>query len=167
MDGLRTWMRGPRVVAAFVVLGVLFGGGAGRTDFLKYALAVTPGRLIVDRMAASGAKTYEEEFAFTVTNRREQEFTGSAPTTQNFDVELFLEGGDEKKPVWKWSAGQMFAQVVTKVSIAGGKSWTPEEKVVWSFKAADVKDGKYRAVATFVPTGNKKAVAEFLIASTR
>jgi hypothetical protein len=111
-------------------------------------------------------KSYQEEFQFTVANPRRSDFKGSAPSCQTFDVEVFFVGVDRQKSVWKWSSGRQFCQHVTEVPIEAGKSWSPDEKVVWTFKAADVKDGKYHAVATFIPT-KKKASAYFTITSTQ
>jgi len=136
---------------------------------LKYALEAKPGDLVVDRMPTTGsnAKEYQQEFLFKVTNPSRTDFRGKAPSCQTFDVEVFFVGIDRPTSVWKWSSGREFCQHVTEVPIDPGKSWTPPEKVVWTFKAVDVKDGKYYAVATFVPTKNKKAAdVNFVITST-
>jgi len=142
---------------------------ASPADQLKYTLAAKPGDLTVDRMPTTdpAPKSYQEEFVFTVTNPRRSDFKGTAPNCQTFDVEVFFVGIDRPTSVWKWSSGRQFCQHPTEVKIDAGKSWTPDEKVTWSFKAADVKDGKYYAVAGFVPSRNKKAaVANFTITST-
>lgn len=156
------------------ILGlILFAGvallmAAQRVDYLKYKLEVKPGDLVVDRMPSTGPnpKSYQEEFLYTVTNPMKSDYKGTAPTTQTFDVEVFLVGVDKETSVWKWSKGHMFGQVVSTVPIEAVHSWKPAEKIVWTFKAAEVNDGKYRAVATFIPTGNKQAVADFTITST-
>jgi len=139
------------------------------SDFLEYSLKAKPGDLTVDRMPPTDphAKSYQEEFDFVVKNPTRTDFKGTAPTSQKFDVEVFFVGIDHETSVWKWSSGQKFSQIVTPVSIPAGQSWTPEQKVVWSFKAADIKDGKYRAVATFIPTGSKKGVTNFVIKSVQ
>jgi len=136
---------------------------APATDFLKYQLLAQPGDLTVDQMPGPSPKTYQEEFTFKVSNPTRTDFNGKAPTTQTFDVEVFFVAVDKPMSVWKWSKGKMFGQIVTPVSIPAGQSWQPDEKVVWSFKANEVKQGKYFAVGTFVPTGNKTAKASFTI----
>lgn len=156
-----------RTVLPLAILGTCLMASAA--DLLKYTLEVKPGNLTVDRMPTTdpNPKSYQEEFLFTVTNPRRSDFKGTAPNCQTFDVEVFFVGIDRPTSVWKWSSGRQFCQHPTEVKIDAGKSWTPDEKVTWSFKAADVKDGKYYAVASFVPTKNKKAaVANFTITST-
>lgn len=151
-----------------IVVLSMITASAVAADLLKYTLQAKPGNLVVDRMPTTdpNQKSYDEEFLFTVTNPRRSDFKGTAPSCQTFDVEVFFVGIDRKTSVWKWSAGRQFCQHTTEVRIDAGKSWTPDEKVVWTFKAGDVKDGKYHAVATFIPTGNKTAVANFVISST-
>lgn len=159
------WIRDHWMLLFLVLVSQCLFIGAAGSDLLKYDLKAKPGDLTVDRMPPTGPKSYEEEFVFTVTNPRKMDFNGTAPTSQKFDVEVFFMGVDKKTSVWKWSAGKVFSQIVTPVPIPAGKSWSPEEKVVWTFKAADVKDGKYRAVASFIPTKNKSAFADFTISS--
>lgn len=43
----------------------------------------------------------------------------------------------------------MFCEKVTDVLIPAGLSW--QRSVTWDFSAMDVTDGKYKAVATFIP----------------
>jgi hypothetical protein len=152
------------------ILGVLFviTTSAIAADLLKYTLEAKPGDVVVDRMPTTdpNPKSYTEEFHFTVTNPRKSDFKGTAPNCQTFDVEVFYVGIDRETSVWKWSTGRHFCQHPTDVNIPTGKSWSPDDKVVWTFKAGDVKDGKYHAVATFIPTRNKSASANFVISST-
>jgi hypothetical protein len=151
-----------------VLIGSCFTVFAQGTDLLKYTLDAKPGDLTIDRMPTIDpkSKSYQEDFQFAVENPRKSDFKGSARTCQTFDVEVFFVGVDQQKSVWKWSTGRHFCEHVTEVAIAAGKSWSPEEKITWSFKTADVKDGKYHAVATFIPT-KKKASAYFTITSTQ
>jgi len=161
-------VRDPRIGLLLLCVGACLAMGGQRVDYLKYRLEAKPGDLTVDRMPSVGpnTKSYQEEFLFTVSNPMKSDYTGTAPTSKTFDVEVFLVEGDKETSVWKWSTGHMFSNVVTKVTVRAVQTWKPREPVVWSFKAAEVKDGKYRAVATFVPTGNKQAVANFAITST-
>jgi hypothetical protein len=150
-----------------VAVLVLLATSALGADLLKYTLHAKPGISTVDRMPTTDPnKSYQEEFLFTVANPRRSDYKGTAPNCQTFDVEVFFVGIDHETSVWKWSADHQFCQHPTEVRIDAGKNWTPDEKVVWTFKAGDVKDGKYHAVATFIPTGNKTAVANFVIKST-
>jgi hypothetical protein len=154
------------------ILGLLIvsGGVLMRSqgaDLLKYSLVAKPGNIVIDRTPPVSSKTYSEELEFNVTNPRKSDFHGQAPNCQTFDVEVFYVGIDHPTSVWKWSKGKEFCQMVTPITISAGKSWTPGEKVEWSFTASDLKDGKYYAVATFIPTGNKTAKAYFTITSTQ
>jgi hypothetical protein len=155
------------ILLPLVLIGSCFTVFAQGTDLLKYTLEAKPGDLTVDRMPTTdpNPKAYQQEFQFTVANPRRSDFKGSAPSCQTFDVEVFFVGVDRQMSVWKWSSGRQFCQHVTEVPIAAGQSWSPDEKIVWAFKATDVKDGKYHAVATFIPT-KKKASAYFTITST-
>jgi hypothetical protein len=66
--------------------------------------------------------------------------------------------------VWQWSHGQMFCMHVTDIKIAAGGRWKHTE--AWKFSVADVKDGKYRATATFLAT-KQTATAEFEVTSVQ
>lgn len=137
-------------------------GGQKSADLLKYSLSAAPGNIQLDRMPGPGpARSYQETFTFTVTNPTRTDYAGTAPSCKTFDVEVVpISAADQ--PVWTWSKGRFFCQSVTPVPIAAGKSW--QKSVVWKFTTADVKDGKYRATATFVPT-NGTAAADFEITS--
>ena len=154
---------------ALAVWASCFFGGVTGADLLKYQLDAKPGNITVDRMPTTdpNPKSYQEEFTFTVTNPRKSDFNGTSANCQTFEVEVFFAGVDKPTSVWKWSAGHQFCQHQTPLSIPAGKSWTPDEQVVWTFKAADAKDGKYFAKATFLPTGNQQAVANFTITSVQ
>jgi hypothetical protein len=160
----KTWYFG--ILVPVVLLGT-FLVRAQNSDFLKYSLEAKPGDTTVDRMPSTTPKSYTEEFTYTVTNPTRTDFKGSTPTSQRFDVEVYFLGIDRPMLVWKWSGGQFFSQIVTPVQIPAGKNWKPEQKVVWTFTASQVKDGKYRAVATYIPTENKKAISNFTISSVQ
>jgi hypothetical protein len=135
-------------------------------DPLKYGLTVDPGDLTVDRMPTTGTpKTYEEQFSFAVANPAGQDFNGTSQDSPPYEVEVFFVGIDKEISVWR--SPQKHDHLVTPVGIPAKGRWTPEEKVVWSFTAAGIKDGKYHAVATFFPTRNKTAVANFTIKSVQ
>jgi|SRR5208337_3715381 len=153
----------PGLLLLLVFVGSCLLVGAKAPDYLKYSLAVKPGDLNIVHMPASPTRTYSEEFTFTVNNPMRSDFNGSSPNCQTFDVEVFFVGMDKETLVWKWSSGQMFCQHVTPVPIPAVQSW--KQKAVWTFKPDTVQNGKYRAVATFIPTGNKEAVANFQISS--
>jgi hypothetical protein len=137
-----------------------------QTDILKYAITAVPGNLQVNRMPGPNPpRSYQEQFTFTVKDPTRTDFAGTAPSCQTFDVEVIPVSGTNPAPIWLWSKGMVFCQVVTPVNIAAGKGW--KKTVIWKFTTADVPDGKYRAIATFVPTGNKSATVEFEITSVQ
>jgi hypothetical protein len=154
------------VLLSIMLVGSCFLVGATGSDSLTYSLAVKPGDLTVDRMPTTGpAKSYNEEFSFTVTNPTGTDFDGTSPDSPPYEVEVFFVGIDKEISVWKFP--KKHHHLVTHVQLPAGGHWTPEEQVIWSFTAAHVKDGKYHAVATFLPTGNKTAVANFTIKSVQ
>jgi hypothetical protein len=165
-------MRTRRVVVAIFACAVMalvmpVAGARARQDqasALKYRLRVTPGNLQVDRMPGPGpAKTYTETFSFVVMNRGASEWDGSAPSCQTMDIVVTpIDKPDEV--VWQWSHGQMFCMHVTDMKIAAGRRW--EHTEAWKLSVTDVKDGKYRATATFLAT-KEKATAEFEITSVQ
>jgi len=133
-----------------------------QADLLEYGLKVAPEGLTVDRMPGIGrARKYHEKFNFKVTNQTNAEYLGSAATCQLFDISV-LPSTTDSTPIWQWSSEQAFCQAVTSVHIPSGKIW--ERTVTWTFTAAAVKDGKYKAVARFIPSGGT-AVTEFVIRS--
>jgi len=151
---------GPRRLIAPVgialLAGLAFAAGAQSEPPLTYSLAAQPGDLTVDQVPGPGpAKKYSEDFTLTITNTSDTDYEGEAPTCQLLDVEIFREVASGDKSVWKWSNGMMFCQMVTPVVIPAGLSW--QGKATWSFMATDVKDGKYKAVATFIPSSTTTA----------
>jgi intracellular proteinase inhibitor BsuPI len=149
----------------FVFLTFLLAGPlAAQKDFLKYKLTATPAKVVVNRMPPIPATKYTESFAFAVSNPTRTDFTGQAPTSQLYDVIVSRVVGGKREEVWRWSAGQVFAQVLTPVKIEAGKSW--QQTARWEFTANDVTDGDYVAVANYIPTGGK-AETKFKITSTQ
>jgi hypothetical protein len=59
---------------------------------------------------------------------------------------------------------EKICQHVTPVNIPAGQSW--RKSAVWKFTTADLKDGKCRATATFIPD-NGKASVDFEITSVQ
>ena len=152
-----------------VVIGVLlpldFLRGQDSSDLLKYNLKAAPGNIQVDRMPGPNPpRSYQETFSFVVTNPRRMDYSGSAPSCKTFDVQVAPIGAPDQ-PVWVWSKGQQICQHVTPVSIPAGTSW--RKTVVWKFTTAQLKDGNYRATATFVPTNNTTASVDFEITSVQ
>ncbi|HYB61133.1 MAG TPA: BsuPI-related putative proteinase inhibitor [Methylomirabilota bacterium] len=137
--------------AILVLAGLACGAGAQNKSPLTYALVAKPGDLTVDQMPGPGpAKRQSENFTFTVTNSSDTDYEGTAPSCQVFDVEVFQLVSSGNKSVWKWSQGMMFCQKVTEVIIPAGLGW--QKSVDWNFSSMDVTDGKYKAVATFIPS---------------
>ncbi len=137
--------------AILFLAGLACGAGPQTRSPLAYALVAKPGDLTVDQMPGPGpAKKHSENFTFTVTNTSATDYEGTAPNCQLFDVEVFQLVSSGTKSVWKWSQGMMFCEKVTDVLIPAGLSW--QRSVTWDFSAMDVTDGKYKAVATFIPS---------------
>lgn len=137
--------------AVLFLAGLACAAGAQNKSPLTYAIAANPGDLTVDQMPGPGpAKKYSENFTFTVANTSDTDYEGTAPSCQVFDVEVFQIVSSGDKSVWKWSQGMMFCQKVTEVLIPAGLSW--QKSAAWNFSATDVTDGKYKAVATFIPS---------------
>jgi Intracellular proteinase inhibitor len=133
-------------------------------DVLKYSLKAVPGNIQVNRMpGTSPPRPYQEKLSFEVTDPTRTDYKGSAPSCKTYDVTI-APIDTPQQPVWIWSKGKMFCQHVTPVEITAAKSW--KRTVVWKFTTADVKDGKYRATATFVPT-NQQATIDFEITSVQ
>ncbi|HEV8385609.1 MAG TPA: BsuPI-related putative proteinase inhibitor, partial [Candidatus Acidoferrales bacterium] len=116
------------------------GGSAGRPEGspleqqLKYSLA------------CDAAQPGKIAFAFNVMNPDATEYHGEARTSQIFDISVFLAAGETDQPVWQWSKGKMFAQMITPVTIAAGKNWKGQA-------SASIKPGQYKAIARFLPSG--------------
>jgi len=149
----RRWRLRPLAWSSAILLlaGLACGAGAQNKSPLTYTLVAKPGDLTVDQMPGpSPAKKYSENFTFTVANTSDTDYEGTAPSCQVFDVEVFQLMSNGNKSVWKWSQGMMFCQKVTEVIIPAGLSW--QKSVDWNFGGMDVTDGKYKAVATFIPS---------------
>jgi hypothetical protein len=152
--------------AILVVCGSITGNGTEKTDLLRYRLGVRPGNLQVDRVPGPHQpRQYQETFTFTVNNPTRTDYARSAPSCKTFDVEVVLFGSSNQVPIWMWSNGQAFCQMVTSVAISAGQSW--RKTVIWKFTTAEVQAGKYKAIATFEPTNNKTATVEFEITSVQ
>lgn len=135
--------------------------GAQTSAPLTYRLTVKPGDITLPVKPATGSTAQQEEtITFTVLNSSNTDYEGTAPSCQTFDIEIIWLAPAGEKPVWKWSQGQMFCQAVTTVIIPAGLDW--HQTVKWDFAAGDVKPGKYRVGATFIPS-NSEAAAGFEI----
>jgi hypothetical protein len=86
----------------------------------------------------------------TIRNRSDAARTLTLPTSQTHDCIVYAGKGEE---VWRWSAGRMFAQVMTETAFASGESrsftatWDQTDR-----KGAPLPPGDYRAVG-LVPAG--------------
>ena len=160
----QTWL-GCIFVAVLATLLLPFPSkGQENSGLLTYSLKVKPGNLQVNRMPGTNPpRSYQETFSFIVTDTKRTDYKGSAPSCKTFDIEVAPVDTPEQ-PVWVWSKGQKFCQHVTPVNIPAGKSW--QKTAVWKFTTADIKDGKYRAVATFIPESGKASV-DFEITSVQ
>jgi hypothetical protein len=156
-------------VAAVLVTGSILAVAQNaysqdNADVLKYSLKAVPGDIQVNRMPGTNPpRSYQETFSFEVADPTRTDYKGSASSCKTYDVAVApIDTPDQ--PVWVWSKGRKFCQHTTPVNIAAGKSW--KQSIVWKFTTADVKDGKYRATATFVPS-NQKATIDFEVTSVQ
>ncbi len=153
---MQTWCRlrlRPILLSGAILFlaGLACAAGEQNKSPLSYAIVASPGDLTVDQMPGPGpAKKYSENFTFTVKNTSDTDYEGTAPSCQLFDVVVFQQVSSGDKSAWKWSRGMMFCQKVTEVLIPAGLSW--QKSAVWNFSATDVTDGKFKAVATFIPS---------------
>jgi hypothetical protein len=79
----------------------------------------------------------------TVRNRADAPRTLTLPTSQTHDCIVFA----DEREVWRWSAGRVFAQVLTELTLAPGE--TRAFSVAWSARdraGAPLPAGRYRAV---------------------
>lgn len=160
---IRVW------IAAVLVTGSILAVAQNaysqeNADVLKYSLQAVPGNLQVNRMPGTNPpRSYQETFSFEVADPTRTDYKGSASSCKTYDVAVApIDTPDQ--PVWVWSKGRKFCQHTTPVNIAAGKSW--KQSIVWKFTTADVKDRKYRATATFVPS-NQKATIDFEVTSVQ
>lgn len=76
---------------------------------------------------------------------------GQCPTTQIYEFWIVYNG----KPIWTWSEGKVFAEVVTPVDIPGGSEFH-EFAEVWKINSDTiVSEGLYTARALFVASGQE------------
>src|ERR1700686_232415 len=137
------------IVGALVLLSRLSLNGQEKSDVLKYTIKSVPWDLQVDRMPGPHPpRLYQETFTFIVSNLARTDYAGVAPSCQTFDAAVMQTIPSGQTPVWVWSKGMSFCQAVTPVRIAAGQKW--QKIVAWRFSASNVKDGKYKAIATFV-----------------
>jgi hypothetical protein len=156
-------------IAAVIVMWSVFSlahsaHAQENADVLKYSLKAVPGDIQVNRMPGTDPpRSYQENFSFEVADSTRTDYKGSASSCKTYDVEVATIDTPDQ-PVWIWSKGKKFCQHVTTVNIAAGKTW--KQTIVWKFTTADIKDGKYRATATFVPS-KQKATVDFEITSVQ
>lgn len=152
-------------LAVFATLSLPFPGKSQESPgLLGYSLTAKPGNLQVNRMPGTNPpRSYQETFSFVVTDTKRTDYKGSAPSCKTFDIEVAPVDMPDQA-AWIWSKGQKFCQHVTPVNIPAGKNWS--NTAVWKFTTADLKDGKYRATATFIPESGK-ATVDFEITSVQ
>jgi hypothetical protein len=105
-------------------------------------------RLVLRGAAGKEAKEFRGRepitLVVTIRNRGDAECTLTLPTSQTHDCIVHDAGGRE---VWRWSAGRMFAQVLTELTLAPGASRTFTSTWDLTDRAgAPLPPGDYRAV---------------------
>jgi hypothetical protein len=159
------WNMHKRICAmcALTLCLLLLASGGRSLAPLDYSVKAEPKTLVVERHTSAGEPPkYSLVFTFEVKNVSQVPWKGQTNSAQVTEFEVFRAEGSEQKPVWRWSEGRMFAQVITSVSIDAGKARKTSE--TWEFTADKVADGSYSVRATFLPTGGK-ASATFKIKS--
>lgn len=126
-----------------LLLGVLaFGSAAAGLADLRLAV-----RTDKNAYAAGEAIT----LTITLENRGGDAVTLEFPTAQRYDVVV---SDGEAREVWRWSAGQMFAQGIGQETLGGGQSRT--YRITTREK---LPSGRYAVVAR-VPATNTKLSAK-------
>ena len=82
-------------------------------------------RLVLKDTAGTETNTFQHRDRITIAviirNRSDAPQTLTVPSSQTHDCIVY--SGD-KKEVWRWSAGRMFAQMITELTLAPGESRT-------------------------------------------
>ena len=121
-------------------------------------------RLVLKGAAGKEATAFRSRetitFAVTIRNRRDAPQTLTFASSQTHDCFVYK---GENKEVWRWSAGRLFAQVITELTLAPGESRT--FTVAWDQtdrQGAPLPPGDYQAVglvAARVPGARSAPVA--------
>jgi len=121
------------------------------TVHVEFPKAVDPAigyvKLTTNVARYSGAAPVE--FTFTVTNPNKSQLSYSFSDSQQFDITVSTADG---KPVWHWSKGRKFGQMVSKLVLAPGQA--REYKAQWTQlddNGSRVPPGEYVAAATLTP----------------
>lgn len=82
-------------------------------------------RVVLRDTAGTESNTFQPSdritLAVIIRNRSDAPRTLTVPSSQTYDCIVYA--GDNKE-VWRWSAGRMFAQVITELTLAPGESRT-------------------------------------------
>jgi hypothetical protein len=120
---------------------------SGSTPQTSGALEVRVSIQHSDGREARGIRQAEPvRLSVTVRNRSDEPRSLTLPTSQTYDFAVVGEAGRE---VWRWSAGRMFAQMLTEVALAPGESKTFSE--TWDQLCSDGRPaaaGAYRLVGS-------------------
>lgn len=129
------------VLAVFVGTAPAAPSASERLGAIEFALAL-------DRPAYPPGTSVR--FTLTVTNTGAEPATIQFPTSQLFDA-LVVQGD---RLIWQWSAGRVFLQVLSSLTLAPGESRATE--LVWDQRDAagrQVPAGAYTAEARFPVMG--------------
>ncbi len=118
---------------AFLAGGCILGSAEVGSLDLTVSLRVEPARLSPGQQARA---------ILTVTNSGVQVARLVFPTVQRYDFVLLDLHGSE---LWRWSAGRMFAQLITSDSLAAGASVVYEESFTLPGAA-----GQYRLIGSLL-----------------
>lgn len=92
-------------------------------------------------------------FTFSVVNAGDSPVELTFRSSKAADVAVM----DDGEEIWRWSDGQMFAQVINTVSL------DPDEQVSETFTWEDPPSGEYRAIGTLEADSPVEAQAAFTV----
>lgn len=149
----------PRARGTLILSGLLATLACGRAGDAEPAarVAVPDSTLVATITTDRPAYAPGDPITLTLTLRN----TTSAPVTLEFATsqryDFTIE--DARAPLWRWSTGQMFAQMLGEETLAAGDSVVYRERF-----RRELTAGSYRAVGTIVRMGEAiTASAEFQV----
>lgn len=121
---------------------------SGTLQKLQVALILEDDTLWIDKMPGSANTEQTMALTLSVTWPFRSIWESQCPTTQRHDFWIEYQGNT----LWRWSDGQVFADVITPVKIPGGSPHKFTE--VWPVNTAAITDeGIYTAHAVHIASG--------------
>lgn len=128
-----------------------------QTNRLLVSLKTESNTLWVDKMPGPGKHRQRFGLTLSVQWPYRSIWKGQCPTSQLYEFRIRT----HDREIWRWSAGHVFAHMVTPVTIPGGNPVL--YPVFWDFAPADIHEaGEYIAEASFLASG-QEAEAHFKV----